>query len=226
MNNEKSETNEKLVSIVSDGATIEGNLAIPNSAEGVVVFAHGSGSSRFSPRNQFVAKLIDRAGIATLLIDLLTKQEEIIDNRTGEFRFDIDLLAKRLEDATRWLRKDSATRSLLIGYFGGSTGAAAALIAAARLPDDVAAIVSRGGRPDLAAEYLSQIRAPVLLIVGGNDTEVIKLNQEAAVRISARTKLEIVPGASHLFEEPGKLEKVAELAIEWFSGCFREMVSG
>lgn len=211
------ETNEKLVRIKASKATIEGGLALPKSPIGIVLFAHGSGSSRFSPRNQYVAKALNQAGIATLLIDLLTKEEEEIDTRTGEFRFDINLLAQRLIEATKWIKGQSTVASLPLGYFGASTGAAAALIGAAELPEDVVVVVSRGGRPDLAIEYLPKVKAPVLLIVGGRDSSVINMNREAMKHLSAETKLEIIPGASHLFEEPGKLEKVSELASHWFS---------
>ena len=197
-------------------ATIEGNLSMPPAAKGVVLFAHGSGSSRFSPRNQYVAKVLNKAGFATLLFDLLTAEEEEIDMRTGQFRFDINMLAQRLIDATLWLRKNPTTRDLAFGYFGASTGAAAALIAAAKLPAEIKAVVSRGGRPDLALDYLQKVKAPTLLIVGGNDTAVIDLNKKALARLSVVKKLEIVPGASHLFEERGKLEEVAKLSVDWF----------
>ena len=196
--------------------TIEGNLSIPPAARGIVLFAHGSGSSRFSSRNQYVAKALNKAGLATLLIDLLTREEEDIDTSTGEFRFDIDLLSQRLISATKWLRENPATRNLAFGYFGASTGAAAALIAAAKLPEEIKAVVSRGGRPDLALDYLPKVKAPTLLIVGGNDQAVLDLNRKAMARLSVLKKLEIVPGASHLFEEPGKLEEVAKLSADWF----------
>jgi dienelactone hydrolase len=195
--------------------TLKGNLNIPNNAKGIVVFAHGSGSSRFSPRNQFVAEKLNNAGFATLLMDLLTEDEEIIDEQTAELRFNIPMLAERMIGATKWLRKNPETNNLKIGYFGASTGAAAALIAAAEFPE-VKAVVSRGGRPDLAIDYLPKVKAPTLLIVGGWDEEVIEMNKEALEKIKAEKKLEIVPKATHLFEEPGKLEKVAELAIAWF----------
>jgi dienelactone hydrolase len=204
------------VKIQAGEATIEGDLNIPVGAKGIVLFAHGSGSSRFSPRNRYVAKELDKAGIATLLIDLLTKEEENIDLVTGEFRFDIELLSERLIRATEWLKQNPATRNLAFGYFGASTGAAAALIAAAKLPKDVKAVVSRGGRPDLALDYVPRVKAPTLFIVGGNDTAVIGLNKKAMKDFPAENKLEIVAGASHLFEEPGKLEEVAELATSWF----------
>jgi len=204
------------VKIPVGGAIIEGNLVVPPAAKGVVLFAHGSGSSRFSPRNQYVAKVLNKAGLATLLIDLLTKEEEETDMRTGQFRFDIDLLSQRLIAATEWLRKNPITKNLVFGYFGASTGAAAALIAAAKLPAEIKTVVSRGGRPDLALDYLQKVKAPTLLIVGGNDTVVLELNKKAIQRLSVLKKLEIVPGASHLFEERGKLEEVARLSVDWF----------
>ncbi len=200
-----------------DGEAIEGDLILPPKAKGVVLFAHGSGSGRFSPRNQFVARVLNEAGIATLLIDLLTKKEEEVDVITSEFRFDIDLLSKRLQTATEWLKKHSQTRNLYIGYYGASTGAAAALIAATRFPKDVKTVVSRGGRPDLAIGYLENVKVPVLFIVGGEDDVVLELNKESIEKIHAEKRLEVVPGATHLFEEPGKLEKVARISAEWFS---------
>jgi len=213
----KSEAEETVIRIPADRTFIEGNLMLPPKSKAIVVFAHGSGSSRFSPRNTQVAKEINEKGISTLLIDLLTAQEESVDLVTAQFRFNIDLLAKRLVDATEWIKKTPKTKNLVIGYFGASTGAAAALIAAAKLPADIKAVVSRGGRPDLAAEHLSKVKAPTLLIVGGNDPEVLVMNREALKHIPAEKKLEIVPGATHLFEERGKLEIVARLAIDWFS---------
>jgi len=212
MNNQKGE-----VSIPTGIETINGNLDIPEGARVIVLFAHGSGSGRFSPRNSYVARLMNKRGMATLLMDLLTADEEAVDEQTAEFRFDIDLLAKRLIDATVWLRQNPATASLAIGYFGASTGAAAALIAAAKLPNDVKAVVSRGGRPDLASEHLAKVKAPTLLIVGGDDFEVLEMNKNALKLIRAEKKLEVVPGATHLFEEPGKLQEAAELAIHWFA---------
>jgi pimeloyl-ACP methyl ester carboxylesterase len=184
----------------------------------LVLFAHGSGSSRFSPRNRYIAAELERAGLATLLFDLLTPDEERIDARTRAYRFDIEGLAQRLLLVTGWVKDDSEAGALELGYFGASTGAAAALIAAARRPDDVAAVVSRGGRPDLAGPWLPRVRAPTLLIVGGLDAPVIVMNEEALARlISAREKaLEVVPDATHLFEEPGTLEVVADLAARWF----------
>jgi pimeloyl-ACP methyl ester carboxylesterase len=195
---------------------LEGNLTIPDEAKGVVLFAHGSGSSRFSPRNRFVAQSLNEGGLGTLLVDLLTSQEEMLDQQTRHLRFDIDLLANRLTDITDWLRQQRATHTLNLGYFGASTGAAAALIAAAERPDEVHAVVSRGGRPDLAGPALARVKAPTLLIVGGNDKPVITLNQQALKALRGEKKLEIIPGATHLFEEPGALEKVAQLARQWF----------
>ena len=211
-----SETDENVVRIPFNGASIEGNLIVPAGAKGVVLFAHGSGSSRFSPRNQYVAKVLNKARLATLLIDLLTQEEEQIDLHTRQFRFDIELLTERLISASEWLKKNPRTQKLSLGIFGSSTGAAAALIAAAKLPDDVAAVVSRGGRPDLAMGYLEEVKASTLFIVGGRDMVVIDLNRNAFMQLSAEKKLEIVSGASHLFEEPGKLEEVAKLATAWF----------
>ncbi|PYL22097.1 MAG: hydrolase [Verrucomicrobia bacterium] len=193
-----------------------GNLNILENATTLVLFAHGSGSSRHSPRNQFVARTLNNAGLATLLFDLLTQQEEAIDMRTREHRFNIALLAERLVHATKWAKQQEQTRDLRAGYFGSSTGGAAALVAAAELPQDVGAVVSRGGRPDLAGEALPKVQAPTLLIVGGNDDVVIELNEQARDRMRCEVKLEIVPGATHLFEEPGALEQVAKLASDWF----------
>jgi putative phosphoribosyl transferase len=196
---------------------LNGNLDIPEGARGFVVFVHGSGSSRFSPRNQYVAQEMQKDGLGTLLFDLLTEDEEGIDMITRNFRFDIDLLSKRLIDVTRWLLNRADTKELNLGYFGASTGAAAALIAARELKESVKAVVSRGGRPDLAGEYLMYVEAPTLFIVGGDDTEVIELNQWALERMVITDKeLKIVPGATHLFEEQGALEKVARLAGDWF----------
>ena len=207
---------EQAIYIPSDKIRLEGELKLPKGATGVVLFAHGSGSSRHSLRNQYVARVIREAGVGTLLFDLLTKQEEAIDAYTGELRFDIEFLAKRLVDATNWITTQPATQHLRIGYFGASTGAAAALIAAVELPNIVAAVVSRGGRPDLAAEALPKVKAPTLLIVGGNDDVVVGLNEKALGKISCEKELKIVPGATHLFEEPGTLEQVAHLASAWF----------
>jgi dienelactone hydrolase len=212
----KAAVEEKEVTIPVSKAVVKGNLTVPQGAKGIVIFAHGSGSSRFSTRNTRVAREINQAGIATLLIDLLTAEEEQVDEFTGEFRFNIGLLAQRLVHATEWVKKNPDTKSLAVGYFGASTGAAAALIAAAKLPQHVKAVVSRGGRPDLAGEWLSRVRAQTLLIVGGDDTEVIELNRQASRQMISEKKIVVVPGATHLFEEPGKLEEVARLAIGWF----------
>jgi dienelactone hydrolase len=208
---------EESAKIASGKVVLEGDLALPGRSRGIVVFAHGSGSSRHSPRNRRVARVLQDAGLATLLMDLLTSEEEAIDIHTAHLRFDIALLAKRLEGATEWLVENDLTRHLHIGYFGASTGAAAALMAAAERRDLVKAVVSRGGRPDLAHDALPRVRAPTLLIVGGDDEPVIGMNQEAMQRMKvAECKLVIVPGATHLFEEPGKLDEVAVLAREWF----------
>lgn len=203
--------------IPAGAQTLEGTLEIPPGAQGVVVFAHGSGSSRHSPRNRYVAGVLHEAGLATVLIDLLTAAEEAVDAQTRHLRFDISFLTRRLAAATEWVRQDARTRGLLLGYFGASTGAAAALMAAAEHPDVVNAIVSRGGRPDLAQPALARVRAPTLLIVGGHDTPVIAMNREALAQLRAEKELAIVPGATHLFEEPGALEEVARLASAWFS---------
>ena len=203
---------------VSVGAVeLEGNLGVPEGAGGVVLFAHGSGSGRHSPRNRHVARALREAGLGTLLIDLLTAEEEELDLRTRHLRFDIGLLAGRLIGATDWLRREPGTRNLRVGYFGASTGAGAALVAAAERPGAVCAVVSRGGRPDLAGDALSRVEAPTLLIVGGEDGPVIGMNEEALSRISAEKRLQIVPGATHLFEEPGALEEVSRLAAGWFA---------
>jgi dienelactone hydrolase len=207
---------EQEVGLTVGGARLSATLAIPEKARAIVLFAHGSGSSRHSPRNRYVAGVLGQAGLATLLLDLLTPGEDAVDAVTRQHRFDIDLLARRLVGATEWTAAQPATRGLAIGYFGASTGAAAALIGAAQLPGRVAAVVSRGGRPDLAGGALDRVRVPVLLIVGGRDLPVIELNREALARIRAEKRLEIVPGATHLFEEPGALEQVAKLASGWF----------
>src|SRR5436853_4038098 len=191
---------------VGNNITLEGNLHIPENPHGVVLFAHGSGSSRHSPRNQFVAQVLHEAGFATLLIDLLTAHEEEQDRLTGHLRFNIDLLSQRVEGATNWLTVNPATANLKIGYFGASTGAAAALVAAAELPMAIGAVVSRGGRPDLASSSLPAVQAPTLLLVGSKDTQVIELNRRAFSLLRCEKQLEIIPGASHLFEEPGTLE--------------------
>jgi len=206
------------VHIPAGRATLAGNLSIPVNATALVLFAHGSGSSRHSPRNQFVARTLNDAGLATLLFDLLTPEEELVDTRTAELRFDIDLLAERLVQATAWVKQQQQqqTRELRIGYFGSSTGGGAALVAASQLPEDVGAVVSRGGRPDLAGAALPKMQAPTLLIVGGQDDIVIELNEQARNQMGCKVKLEIIPGATHLFEEPGALEQVAKLASDWF----------
>jgi len=198
--------------------TLCATLAIPEEPKGIVLFAHGSGSSRHSPRNRYVAGVLQSAGMATLLLDLLTADEEAIDERTAELRFDIPLLADRLVAATEWLEHDPLTKNLNAAYFGASTGAAAALVAAAKLPEAVSAIVSRGGRPDLAKDSLRFVEAPTLLIVGGSDEPVLELNRWAYDRLPCvRKKLLIVPGATHLFEEPGALGEVAHAAADWFA---------
>jgi putative phosphoribosyl transferase len=194
---------------------VEGTLTLPPDTKGVVLFAHGSGSSRFSTRNQYVAKEFNKAKIGTLLFDLLTQEEEETDIMTAEYRFNIPLLADRLIGATEWLRNDPKTKQLAFGYFGASTGAAAALIAAAKLPSEIVVVVSRGGRPDLAGEFLPRVVAPTLLLVGGLDTEVIELNRLAMDQITSEKKLVIVSGATHLFEEQGTLEEVAQFSIDW-----------
>ncbi len=197
-------------------AMLDGNLTIVAQTKGLVLFAHGSGSSRHSPRNQFVARTLNDAGLATLLFDLLTPEEESVDVYTREHRFDIGLLAERLVYATKWAKQQKQTKDFRFGYFGSSTGGGAALVAAAELPDDIGAVVSRGGRPDLAGDALPKVEAPTLLIVGGDDHVVIELNEQARAQMKCECKIEIVPGATHLFEEPGALEQVAKLASEWF----------
>jgi dienelactone hydrolase len=209
-------SDERIVVVPAGDATLEGALVVPADARGIVLFAHGSGSSRHSPRNVYVAEELQVGGLGTLLLDLLTSSEEAVDLATRELRFDIGLLAERLVAAIEWLSSQDATRDLPIGLFGASTGAAGALVAAARLPDRVGAVVSRGGRPDLAGADLPSVRAPTLLIVGGNDPIVIDLNRRAMERMTAPLQLEIVPRATHLFEEPGTLEEVARLARDWF----------
>lgn len=204
------------VLIPVEGATLEGELDIPGNAPGVVLFVHGSGSSRHSPRNQYVASRIREAHIGTLLFDLLTLEEEEEDRFTREYRFDIQLLANRLMCVTRWLKTLPETRNLRIGYFGSSTGGGAALEAAARLGGEIGAVVSRGGRPDLALEVLSEVTAPTLFVVGGCDEVVLDLNQTALTRLRCEKSLWVVPGATHLFEEPGALEQVATVSAEWF----------
>lgn len=216
MNQTKTENRE--VQILSTGVRLEGVVSIPQEAMGLVLFVHGSGSSRHSPRNQFVAQTLQEGGLATLLFDLLTPEEEQIDQRTRHLRFDVDLLARRTTGALEWLDLQPYARELKRGLFGSSTGAAAALIAAAELPEKVDAVVSRGGRPDLAGPALPKVQAPTLLVVGGHDEVVINLNEQSLAQMqpAAEKKLMIVPGASHLFEEPGTLEYAARLARDWF----------
>ena len=204
------------VTIPAGQGVIEGDLRLPENAKGTVIFAHGSGSSRHSPRNKYVAEVLNRAALATLLIDLLTAEEELVDIRTAEHRFNIDLLADRLIAATDWSEKDARLSNLPIGYFGASTGAAAALVAAAKRRERISAVVSRGGRPDLAQDHLGNVTAPTLLIVGEFDRDVIEMNRAAARAMRAPNEIQVVPGATHLFEEEGALEKVAALAREWF----------
>jgi putative phosphoribosyl transferase len=206
----------RVVHVSVDSATLEGNLSTPEGAEGIVLFAHGSGSSRFSPRNRFVADTLRQGGLATLLIDLLTSEEGDVDRYTRHLRFDINLLAGRLAGATDWVLEQAGTRGLDVGYFGSSTGAAAALVAAAQRPDVINAVVSRGGRPDLAGQALRHVEAPTLLIVGSNDVQVLGLNRQALAQLHGEKKIEIVPGVGHLFQEPGALETVAQLARQWF----------
>lgn len=205
------------VTIETADAALPGDLTLPDGARGIVLFAHGSGSSRLSPRNRFVARQINAGGPGTLLFDLLTPDEHRIDQVTAEHRFDIGLLSRRLEQAVDWIGRQPQAQGLHIGLFGSSTGAAAALNAAAARPDEIAAVVSRGGRPDLAdADALARVRAPTLLVVGGRDEPVIEMNRRAEAQMTAHTRIEIVAGATHLFEEPGKLEEVARLARDWF----------
>lgn len=199
-----------------DNITLEGDLSVPEPAQGVVLFAHGSRSSRHGRRDRQVARVLNEAGLATLLVDLLTREEGRLDVFTRHLRFDIDLLAQRLVGVTGWLAGEPETRALTIGYFGASTGAGAALVAAASLPAQIGAVVSRGGRADLAGEMLSRVQAPTLLVVGGDDTPVIAMNRDAMARMHAERELVIVPGATHLFEEPGALEAVAKVARDWF----------
>jgi putative phosphoribosyl transferase len=210
----------QLVWIPTGDATLDGDLTIPADAKGMVVFAHGSGSSRHSPRNKFVAERLQEAKLATLLFDLLTPEEEEEERSTGYLRFDVELLARRLAEATEWLVSQEEMEHFKVGYFGASTGAAAALIAAASRSDLIHAVVSRGGRPDLAGKTLPNVKAPTLLIVGSNDEVVLDLNREAYAALGCEKKLEIVAGATHLFEEPGALNKVSDLARHWFTGHF------
>ncbi len=207
------ESNERPVQVAAGGVTLRGDLVVPSGAVGVVLFAHGSGSSRHSPRNRYVAYVLQQASLATLLVDLLTEEEEQVDIRTAHLRFDIGLLAERLAGVTDWLSQQVDTGHLPVGYFGASTGGGAALVAAAERPERVGAVVSRGGRPDLAGAALPRVQSPTLLIVGGNDAPVIAMNEQAMLQLHAEKQLAIVPGATHLFEEPGTLEEVAR---DWF----------
>ncbi|MGH2545033.1 MAG: dienelactone hydrolase family protein, partial [Ardenticatenaceae bacterium] len=212
MDSRQPETGVDVVHVNAGAVTLEGSLGIPQGATGVVLFAHGSGSSRHSPRNRFVAQILRDGGLATLLVDLLTSEEEAVDIHTRHLRFDIGMLAERLVGATDWLAQQPETEEMKVGYFGSSTGGGAALVAAAQRPEQVGAVVSRGGRPDLAGAALPRVSVPTLLIVGGHDVPVIGMNQQAMAQMQAPVKLEIVPGASHLFEEAGTLEEVAGLA--------------
>lgn len=214
------QVHEREVHVQTGTITLEGNLALPTGCTGIVLFAHGSGSSRHSPRNRYVAEVLQRARLGTLLIDLLTRPEETVDEQTRELRFDIELLSRRLVGAVDWLAQQQDTGDLSVGCFGASTGAAAALVAAAQRPEHVYAVVSRGGRPDLAGAALSHVRAPTLLIVGGDDPVVLQLNQEAFMQLQSKKRLEIIPGATHLFQETGALERVADLAARWFLRLF------
>ena len=209
-------TEEQRIKVHAGNVLLEGTLDVPPAAHAIVVFAHGSGSSRHSPRNRFVARVLRDRGLATLLFDLLTPSEEIVDDRTGRLRFDIELLAGRLVGAVGWLETIRATSQLTVGLFGASTGGGAALVAAADRPAVIRAVVSRGGRPDLAGAALRLVTAPTLLIVGSHDPVVIELNERALTELTCEARLEIVPGATHLFEEPGTLQQVATLATEWF----------
>ena len=220
--NRRREVEGRLVRVTVPHVTLEGNLEIPEGAVGIVLFAHGSGSGRRSPRNRYVAHILRQGGLGTLLIDLLTPEEEVIDMQTAHLRFDIPLLAERLMGVTDWLTHQSSTQHLRIGYFGASTGSGAALMATAERPDVVKVVVSRGGRPDLAGPALARVKAPVLLIVGGEDFPVIELNRDAMTKLKGDKKLEIIPGATHLFEEPGTLEEVSHLAREWFQRYLHE----
>ena len=213
------------VTIPLRGLSLAGELEIPPKALGLVIFAHGSGSSRHSPRNQSVARVLREAGLGTLLFDLLTAEEEAAEARTGALRFNIPLLAQRLVGVTRWVLDEGTSADLSAGYFGSSTGAAAALVAAAELGETIGAVVSRGGRPDLAGDALERVTAPTLLVVGREDTAVIPLNEQAYERLPGEKALRLVPGASHLFEEPGTLETVAQMAAEWFANHLQPMAN-
>jgi dienelactone hydrolase len=216
--NQDRDLENRFVHVQTEGVTLEGNLAIPPGSEGIVIFVHGSGSSRHSPRNQYVARELQEGGLGTLLFDLLTAEEEQIDLRTRHLRFDIDLLARRTIGTADWLSQQHFAQGLKLGFFGSSTGAAAALIAAAERPELTGAVVSRGGRPDLAGSALPHVHVPILLIVGGMDRQVIEMNKDALAKMpdDSEKEITIVPGATHLFEEPGTLEQVARLARDWF----------
>ncbi|WP_240359272.1 dienelactone hydrolase family protein [Pyxidicoccus trucidator] len=205
------------VKVEAGSTELGGSLGLPPGARGLVIFAHGSGSSRFSPRNRAVARALRDAGLGTLLFDLLSEEEEARDERTGELRFDIPFLARRLAAVTEWARLQDELAGLRFGYFGSSTGAAAALVAAALHPDLIHAVVSRGGRPDLAGPVLARVQAPTLLLVGGNDVGVLEMNEDALARLEGLKDIRIIRGATHLFEEPGALEEVSRLAAEWFT---------
>jgi dienelactone hydrolase len=213
----RADVSEHVVGFEAEGATLVGSLSVPASAQGLVLFAHGSGSSRHSPRNRHVAQVLRDAGLATLLFDLLTPEEEVLDAQTRTLRFDIDFLAGRLIVAADWLINSPKARHLSLGCFGASTGAGAALLAAARRPEIIKAVVSRGGRPDLARAALPSVQAPTLLIVGGEDTPVIEFNRQALGLLAGSKEMRIIPGATHLFEEPGALDQVASLAVDWFT---------
>jgi pimeloyl-ACP methyl ester carboxylesterase len=215
------ELKENLISVpISTKDALEGDLQIPKNCKGIVIFAHGSGSSRHSPRNRFVASVLQKGGVATLLIDLLTYEEEKEDEVTAAIRFDIDLLTRRLCQVAKWIKHAEKTKDLSIGFFGASTGAAAALCADAEIKEGIVAVVSRGGRPDLAMSALGHVNAPTLLIVGGYDGPVIGMNEEAYKQLKCEKQMVIVPKATHLFEEPGALEQVARLALDWFQVHF------
>ncbi len=216
MKNEVDETLAIAIALYDEGVELRGILTLPKNAKGIIVFAHGSGSSRLSPRNQFVSHHLEKEGLATLLLDLLTEKEEMIDIMTRQYRFNITLLANRLHLVTSWLSQHQKTKHLKIAYFGASTGAAAALIAATTSDANIRAIVSRGGRPDIALDILPHIKAPTLLIVGSKDQDVVKLNQKALEKLNCVKELRIIDEASHLFEEPGTLQQVAEIAASWF----------
>lgn len=218
----RSRADEQTIRVPAGPVQLEGNLEVPDGAAGVVLFAHGSGSGRHSPRNQAVAAALRADGLGTVLFDLLTPEEEAIDDRTAGLRFDIGLLAERLVEVTDWLTEGDRTNGLPVGYFGASTGGGAALVAAAARPEAVSAVVSRGGRPDLAGPALSRVQSPTLLIVGGDDQPVIALNQQAMRNLRCEKRLHVIPGATHLFSEPGALEEVARLAGEWFQQYFAE----